>query len=111
MGLFVTSPDVNLEDISVTGYNNCGVNLETTEAENSLFVDGLTIDNVGRKGLLVYGFEGNINELSITNIHDLDELYLNDPNPETGLMEFCGFVDRNVGARLFSSNVDQVITT
>ena len=106
MGLLVTSPEVSLENVSISGYNNCGANFETGETENSLYVDGLTIDNVGRKGLLLYGFEGSINDLSITNITDLDELHQADPNPETGLMEFCGFVDRNVGARIFSANVD-----
>lgn len=106
MGLLISAETVNLQDVSITGYNNCGANISTDIADATISVDGLTIDNVGRKGLLLSGYEGLMNNLSVTNIYDLDELHQADPNPETGLMEFCGFVDRNVGARFFSADVD-----
>ena len=106
MGMLSTTSNLSLENVSISGYNNCGATLESEEAENSLYVNGLTIDSVGRKGLLVYGFEGSITDLSITNVVDLDELHQADPNPETSQMEFCGFVDRNIGARLFSTDIE-----
>ena len=111
MGLYVLSANVILQDVSISGYNNCGANLQVdSTSESNLFIDGLTIDNVGRKGLYLVGYEGSINNLSITNISDLDDLRFTEPDPETAEvtdnLDFCGLIDQNIGAGIIFANVD-----
>ena len=115
MGLFTNSPDVSVTDVSITGYNNCGANFQNDPTSAGFItIDGLSIDGIGRKGMYMSGLDGTIDNLSITNITDIDGLSSQEPDEEGNIpdyMSFCSLVDRNIGAvvaggDLAMSNID-----
>ena len=99
MGLFTNSPSVTVNGFSVSGYNNCGTYFTTSEADAQLSVDGLTLSEIGRLGAYVIGYEGEINNLTIDGVYELDGTSA----PE--LNTICSMVDRYVGA-VIVDNID-----
>lgn len=108
MGVFANSNSITIDGLEVTGYNNCGVNLQNA-GTTGLSIEGLNIHDVGRKGLIMTGFDGTMNNVVVKNIADLDGLSSQEPD-ENGVVpdwiSFCSTVDQNIGALLVNSNLD-----
>ena len=99
MGVFANSSSLNVNNLEVTGYNNCGVNFQN-QGSTDFTVEGLNIHDVGRKGLILAGFEGSMNNVVIKNIFDLDDA--SSRTDENGIVgewqTFCSSVDQYIGA-------------
>lgn len=114
MGLFVNSPIVNIDGLEITGYNNCGANFQS-DASTEFTVEGLNIHDVGRKGLIIAGFDGEMNNVVIKDIFDLDGNSSKEPDEDGNVADyetFCQLVDRNAGAAIINSDlsVSNVLT-
>ena len=122
MGVYANTPIVDITNLEVTGYNNCGANLQS-DSSTAFNVEGLNIHDVGRKGIIVAGHTGTMNNVVLKDILDLDGLsskeldengqYL-DLN-EDGIPDyttFCSTVDRNAGAAIINADltVSNVLT-
>ena len=107
MGLFVNSPAVNIDGLEITGYNNCGANFQTDNG-TEFSVEGLNIHDVGRKGLIIAGHTGTMNNIVIKDIFDLDGNSSKEPD-ENGVVAdyaaFCQTVDKNAGATVITSDL------
>ncbi len=115
MGLFSNSPKVTLDGVEITGYNNCGANLQS-DGTGELTVEGFNIHDVGRKGLVVAGHNGTMNNVVLKNIFDLDGNSSKEPDEDGNVADyetFCQQVDRNAAAAIITSDltVSNVLTT
>ena len=107
MGVFANSNSININNLEVTGYNNCGVNLQN-QGSTDFTVAGLNIHDVGRKGMILAGFEGSMNNVVIKDIFDLDGASSQEPDEEGNVTDwgtFCSTVDQNIGALVLSSDI------
>ena len=122
MGVFSNSPSVDITNLEISGYNNCGMNAQT-DSSTAFSVEGLNVHDVGRKGIIIAGHTGTMNNIVLKDILDLDGLsskeldengqYL-DLN-EDGIPDyttFCLTVDRNAGASIINADltVSNVLT-
>ena len=73
MGVFSNAPSVDITNLEITGYNNCGMNLQT-DGSTAFSVEGLNVHDVGRKGIIIAGHNGTMNNVVIKDILDLDGL-------------------------------------
>ena len=107
MGIFASTSAIELENVEITGYNNCGANLQS-EDNTSFSVDGLNIHDVGRKGLILSGVSGQMNNVTLQNIVDLDGLSSQEPDENGNVadyMSFCYTVDQNIGLLAINSDI------
>ena len=122
MGVYANTPAINITGLEITGYNNCGANLQS-DSGTAFNVEGLNIHDVGRKGLIVAGHTGTMNNVVIKDIFDLDNLsskeldengeYLDlDEDGVPDYTAFCSTVDRNAGAAIINADltVSNVLT-
>ena len=49
MGVYSSSPNILIDGLEISGYNNCRVNLQTDATNTSFSVEGINIHDVGRK--------------------------------------------------------------
>ncbi len=115
MGLFSNSPKVTLDGVEITGYNNCGANLQS-DGTGEITVEGFNIHDVGRKGLVIAGHNGTMNNVVLKNIFDLDGNSSKEPDEDGNVADyetFCQQVDRNAAAAIITSDltVSNVLTT
>ena len=122
MGVFANTPVIDITNLEITGYNNCGANLQG-ESSTTFSVEGLNVHDVGRKGIIIAGHTGTMNNVVIKDIFDLDGLSSKelDENGEyldlnqDGIADyttFCQTVDRNAGAAIINADltVSNVLT-
>jgi len=114
MGVFSNSNAVNINNLEITGYNNCGMNLQS-EGSTAFTVEGLNVHDVGRKGIIVAGHTGTMNNVVIKDIFDLDGLSSTEPDENGNIPDvstFCQTVDRNAGASIINADltVSNVLT-
>ncbi len=114
MGVYSNSPVVDITNLEITGYNNCGANLQS-DASSAFTVEGLNIHDVGRKGIIVAGHTGTMNNVVLKDIFDLDGLSSKEPDEEGNVADyttFCQTVDRNAGAAIINADltVSNVLT-
>ena len=57
MGVYSNAPVIDITNLEITGYNNCGANLQS-DSSTAFTVEGLNIHDVGRKGIIVARFMG-----------------------------------------------------
>ena len=114
MGFYSNAPAVDITNLEITGYNNCGMNLQT-DGSTAFNVEGLNVHDVGRKGIIVAGHTGTMNNVVIKDIFDLDGLSSTEPDEEGNIPDvstFCQTVDRNAGAAIINADltVSNVLT-
>ena len=107
MGVFSNAPSVDITNLEITGYNNCGMNVQT-DGSTGFSVEGLNVHDIGRKGIIIAGHNGTMNNVVIKDILDLDGLSSKEPD-ENGVVAdyttFCQLVDRNAGATVVNADV------
>jgi hypothetical protein len=114
MGLFSNTPSVEVNGLEITGYNNCGMNIQT-DSSVAFNMEGVNIHDVGRKGIIIAGHTGTMNNVVIKDIFDLDGLSSKEPDENGNIADyttFCQTVDRNAGAAIINSDltVSNVLT-
>ena len=72
-GIILSSPDVVASNIDISGYNNTGMLVQGDGGGNATLTD-ITIDDVGLHGMAIETIDADIENLTVTNLKDLDDV-------------------------------------